>query len=324
MPQYFNPDTGKPVDTPQPQGGGKQYYDPDSGQPIAAPAPQGTMSAAPPEPWLNQVEDDLREGGNKTLPGRVLGYMQGRGDKGYSGMQSGVSPQTADLMGSPAFGTIHALQGEDETVHGHPLAGGWKTVKGIAEAATLPSMVMGGPEAKGLMEAIPTRAHASSVFADIENQAKDVPVSMENTNPALQKFSKYVSTGGSKAPVITKLAKRVEAPEPVNFPEARDFYTNVSRLTKRPGFIRRAIESPMKPSMRYEAGGVRQALNSDLTNAAHSIGRGNHYTGAVKEYRRGAQLNRAMKWAAAAGAAEAARRTGVLGKAAHLGMNAAQ
>ena len=36
MPQYYNPDTGKPVATPATHGAGKQYYDPDTGKPISA------------------------------------------------------------------------------------------------------------------------------------------------------------------------------------------------------------------------------------------------------------------------------------------------
>lgn len=118
------------------------------------------------------------------------------------------------------------------------------------------------------------------------------------------------------------LPEAPEYDEPVNFPEARDFYTNVSRLTRKPGFIRRAIESPMKPSMRMEAGNVREALNQDLTDAASSIGQGQQYQNAMKEYADAAKLIKAGKLVGTAAAGEGVRRLGLLGKAAHLGMNA--
>ena len=170
------------------------------------------------------------------------------------------------------------------------------------------------------IDSIPSRARASRTFADIENAAKDVPVSMAKTQPALDEFGQSVKTGGKNAPVMTKLKNRITPPapkqpgmlqsmqselngtpsmaaepQPINFPEARDFYTNISRATAKPGFLRRAIENPGAPAFRMNAGNVRSALNDDLTDAAGTIGRGEDYSGAMTEYRRAAQLNHAMK-----------------------------
>ena len=280
--------------------------------------PQATVSAGQPEPWLNQAEDDLRGGGNKTIVGRVLGRMQGNGNKGYSGLESGVSPETANFMGSPELGTIHALQGEDETLHGHPLSGGWKTIKGIGEAATIPGLVMGGPEAEGAMNLIPSKSHAAGVLNDIEDAAKNVPVSLTETHPAIGDYRQAVATGGRNSPVMTKFIRRTGASdaEPLLFPEARDFYTNISRATAKPGLLRRAIESPMMPSFRMNAGNVWGALNSDLTDAADIIGRGPDYTGAMNEYKNAARLVKGLKVGGSIAAAEALHKSGLLGKAA--------
>jgi hypothetical protein len=183
---------------------------------------------------------------------------------------------------------------------------------------------------------IPTRGKASRMFADIQNSAKDVPVSMTRTQPALDQFANSVKTGGKGAPVMTKLANRITPPtpklgmlgqmqsdlsgaastptipRPVNFPEARDFYTNISRATAKPGLLRRAIESPGAPAFRMNAGNVREALNSDLTDAANTIGRGADYTKAMTDYRRASQINHAVKTAAKIGVGAAAGSTPII------------
>lgn len=71
MPQYYNPDTGKPVATPSAQGAGKQYYDPETGKPIAAPS---TTSPAP------STADNLRIiGGNGGKPLKQPGFLENLG-----------------------------------------------------------------------------------------------------------------------------------------------------------------------------------------------------------------------------------------------------
>ncbi len=100
----------------------------------------------------------------------------------------------------------------------------------------------------------------------------------------------YVATGGRGSTVVNKLGKRIDAQPtdgPVLFPEARKFYTNVSRASTPPGFLRRAIESPNMPDLRRNVGNVREAMNNDLTDAVIAINiirEGHHladYSGAV-------------------------------------------
>lgn len=169
-------------------------------------------------------------------------------------------------------------------------------------------------------EMVPSRAHASSVFRDIENQAKNLPVSMAKTTPAVGAFRDYVGTGGEPSRVMSKLGPKVdEIPEngPMMFPRARDFYSNLSTETAPPGILRRAFEPRGMPKMRANLGGVKGAMNSDLTNAADTIGRGDDYTNALKEYAQNARLRTLGKVGAATAAAEVARRTGLLGAIAH-------
>jgi hypothetical protein len=294
---------------PQPQSKPPDFI-PDEGKPDFIPdagssPPVGEVRAAPEPPWLDQLNNDLRMGGGRTLPGRVLGRMQGRGDKGFSGLETGGTAGAADTVASLPLGAVKTAQGISEH---KPL----KTIGGIAQMATIPGAFMGGPAAEAGIEAIPSRAYASHVLGDIGEKAANVPVSMAKTEPALGKFAQHVATGGQNADVMGKLGGRISTAEPINFPEARQFYTNVSDTTRRPPMLARMLEDSRAPRMRMAAGDVRSGLHSDLTNAAGTIGRGEDYQNAINEYANASRLNKGMKKAgmAAAGAGASALGAG--------------
>lgn len=193
--------------------------------------------------------------------------------------------------------------------------------------------VAGMGAAEGAAKILPSRIHAANTFRDIESQAHDVPVSMENTQPALQEFRQHVATGGKNAPVMQQLRNRITPrmpkvgplermeselngtpiqpqAQPIFFPEARKFYTNVTDVTRPPGMFRKAFESPREPRLRAAAGPVKEALNTDLTNAAESIGRGEDYQGAMREYARAARLRDILRKGAVGAAPVAAGAVG--------------
>lgn len=300
----------------------QSVHQPNFGASTETPAPQDTISPRPAGivPWFEDLEADLRSGGGRTFVGRGLGWMQGRGEKGYGGLEAGVSPAAADLMGSPELGAARALRGGAEMWTGHPLTGLGHGLQGVTQMATIPSAFV-APEAGAAGEdipslfGIPTRGHAARALEDITAQAKNVPVDLKNTYPAIDEFREFTRTGGrnpARNPV-TKLAARTNPLTerqlidtalrgPVNFPEARKFYTNVSQASARPGFLRRAIEAPGMPQTRQAIGNVREALNTDLTNAAGTIGRGQDYQDALREYARAMQIRDTLRKAGIAAA----------------------
>jgi hypothetical protein len=198
--------------------------------------------------------------------------------------------------------------------------------------------IAGGAAGGGLSTLLPNKANAVATLNAVSNAAKNEPVNLEATQQALSDFVQYVKTGGKNATVVNKLLRRISPtaprqsvlqsmqsdlsgdspaahqPDQLMFPEARQFYTNISRATARPGFLRRAIESPSAPDMRRNLGNVREAMNSDLTNAADSVGMGDQYTQGMSEYKNAAKLNRAVKIGGALAVGEALRRSGILGK----------
>ena len=80
--------------------------------------------------YFQQVGQDLSQGGSKTGIGRILETLRGRGDKGFSGLNSGVSEGTGNFMGSPEMGIAQALQGAASTPQ-HPVAGPVNVLIGV-------------------------------------------------------------------------------------------------------------------------------------------------------------------------------------------------
>lgn len=237
---------------------------------------------------------------------------------GAGAIEGATSPFVHPLKTLEGVGTgVSALLGDEGSAD--------QIVNGVkSDPAKMLGNMVGGADLGGvaaeagapLIAKIPNKARAVQTLNEVSQAAHDVPVQMTETDPALQGFRQYVDTGGRGTPVINKLVKRLadEDQGPVNFPEARQFYTNVSRATARPGFLRRAIESPAMPDMRRNLGSVREGMNADLTNAADSVGMGDKYTQGIREYGNAAKLNHAMKIGGTIATEEALRRSGILGK----------
>lgn len=262
-------------------------------KPIASvsPAPSGVV------PWIGNAEDDLRLGGGRTLVGRTLGHLQGRGDKGYSGLQSGVSPATAEFMGSAPLGITHALKGGAEMEEGHPIQGAKDVISGGMQASTIPSMMVGGPAADLAINAVPSAKFAGRTLEDIRNAAADVNVNPQNAWPEISRYQELTSRGGSTAKPVTQISKRLQntirdpAAGPLKFPEARDFYSNISSQSAEDA-------SRLNPVMRRQMGGIRSGLHQDLTDAAQTIGRGQDYSDAIREYAQAMNMKNGIKTAA--------------------------
>lgn len=262
--------------------------------------PTASMGAAPTPTTLQQAEQDFTQGGNRTLLGKTLGYLQGRGDQGYTGINSGVSKETANFMGSPGLGIIHAGEAA-QTIPQHPIKGALGTVGGLAEALTIPSMVIGGPAAKAGIEAVPSTAYAGKVLnqvAERMNNAGAVVPLNESLNP-LSNIGTLNRTGTefSKAP-RQLLARALGGQTALPYDEARNFYSNISQLS--------ADEAmKMKPIASKAIGELRDGLHSDIGAAADTIGEGEAYRNAIKEYAQASTLKEkaalVAKWAGRAG-----------------------
>jgi hypothetical protein len=178
-------------------------------------------------------------------------------------------------------------------------------------------------EDRPLIGRLPSRAHAGEILQDIRNQAQDVPLIPRNTMPAVERLSELKDAGGKSATPLNALSKRTTKymtpstkgvpQEPILFPEARDIYSNVSEVTRQSP-LQTLMGRGLKPTMLRQAGIVKSSLNADLTDAANSIGRGEDYTGAMKEYANASKLRKMGILGGAALGEEGLRRSGLLGK----------
>jgi hypothetical protein len=159
------------------------------------------------------------------------------------------------------------------------------------------------------VDAIPRAGRAGSTLANIRSQAASVPVELNKSAEPLLRAQELGERGSTMPKPIKQLLNRTTDPDggPLTFPEARDFYSNISRLSSKD-------VSKMNPIMQRQLGELRAAMSSDLSDAAGKIGLQDDYTGAMKEYRQASQLKDIGTKAAKYGAG--ALGVGIAGKVA--------
>ena len=165
--------------------------------------------------------------------------------------------------------------------------------------------------------ALPSAVRAGRTLQKVRAAADQVPVSFTKSAPEFERFEDLTQAGGRRSKPFTQLGKRMQPGEPpVNFPEARDFYSNISDATNSTT-LQKLMGRGMKPVMRRQGVLARRAMSGDLTDAASQVGMGDEYTNAMKEYANAMRIKKYIRGAALLGAGEAARRTGLLGNWIH-------
>jgi hypothetical protein len=291
----IDPNTGERIDTPGVQ------IDPNTGERISAPSlPKNTMSASPSNAssWLGDVENDLMSGGGRTVIGRGIGHLQGRGDQGMSGLSSGVGEGVANEMGSIPLGLTRAAQG---VVEHKPL----KTIAGGLQAASIPLQMMAGPEVEAIRGAIPNAARAGARLGEVEQAVGRAPISLTKTIPSLEKAQRLSMEGHGAVGAADSLYNRVNTVNPLEYPEAQSRASALGTLVG---------EDRIKatPTLQRQVKDVSHSLRSDIGNSVAPLGQGQKYADAIKEYRQASQMRDVGKAALKYGV-PAALGTGVAG-----------
>jgi hypothetical protein len=245
--------------------------------------------------FLDDLDADLRQGGSRTFIGRALGHAQGRGDKGYSGMESGTSKDAAEFMGSIPLGLVKTASGLAEA-HDHPVKGSLKALSGLLETATIPGSFVGGPTAELAIEAIPSKEAAGKILASVANDANNLPVTLSRSAPEIDRVREMVEAGSPSSKAITRILARTKNPSlkqffqkgpvrPMTYREARDFYSNLTSLSAED-------VSTLNAPMRRQIGQLVAALKQDIGDTAAQVGRAADYYSGLKEYAQASKLNR--------------------------------
>jgi hypothetical protein len=90
---------------------------------------------------------------------------------------------------------------------------------------------------------------------------------------------------GAPAPAAVKqLAKRLESGEPLKYEEAKDFQSNISALSAQE-------KMGMSANTKRLVGQLNQDMKGALEQAADTKGKGEQFSGAMKEYHRAMKLS---------------------------------
>lgn len=144
------------------------------------------------------------------------------------------------------------------------------------------------PAIKGA-RAIPSAARAGRTFQDVMGAAKSIPIDITHPGNVALRIAELGERGGTMPRPVTQFLRRVTDPEkaPMNYEEARDFASNISRLS--------ADEfNRLTPVVRKEVAGLRVALNKSVADAAKSAGKGKEYVQAMSEYAKAMKMRDAL------------------------------
>lgn len=154
------------------------------------------------------------------------------------------------------------------------------------------------PAIAGAWSKIPTTAKAGKLFDEVMSAAKDVPVNLTRTQPALERVAQLTDAGAPVQTAPNKLLLRSQTINPLSYQDARDFYSNISQLSAQDKL---AMNGPMKRAVNS----LRVALKDDIGDTASSVGKGPQYYKAMSQYKNALRLQNAGK-TVAKGAATAA------------------
>lgn len=162
-------------------------------------------------------------------------------------------------------------------------------VPGVISATTkrVPGVIEAGRKVAGI-----SKVRAGSNIEAAERAAQGVPVATEKVGQEGLRAMELQAAGGRMPQVASKFMQRVTDPSAsdLTFEEARDFYSNLSRMS--------ANEyGNLNPTMQRQIGLMKEALHQALTDAAGTVGQGEKYAAGIKEY---ADAGRAAaRWEAA-------------------------
>jgi hypothetical protein len=128
-------------------------------------------------------------------------------------------------------------------------------------------------------EAIPSTARAGKAFQEVMGAAKSVPVDITAPGNVALRIQELADRGGTMPVAVRKFITRVTDPDkaPMAYEEARDFASNISRLSANE-FNR------LTPAVAREVADMRVALNASIAKAASTVGKGAQYASAMNEY----------------------------------------
>lgn len=228
--------------------------EPLSGPVGAAPVPEGLQGAP-------SIQEGNREALQRGLPGLGKSVLGTIGDTG------------ALVNKLPVVGNTIAPRDEVNYYQQHAKANNSDEEAGKV-FGNIALMAIPTGEAS---QALPNAKRAAGVLGDVAEAAKNVRVPLTQAIAPLQRVTELGERGGTLPTSANALLKRSQMLGDMTFPEARDYYSNISSLS---GDEAGKLNGVMKKAV----GGLRAGFHGDLTEAANQVGMGDQYADAMKEY----------------------------------------
>ena len=199
-------------------------------------------------------------------------------------------------VGQPFFHPLDTAEGIVNTAL-HPIVSAQGMYQSAKDdpAKTLGNLVggadLGGIAAEAgspILSRIPTRAKAGNLFESVMKDAQDQPVNLNTSAPTLLRVRELADRGTSMPQAANKLLRRVTDPDqgPLTYREARDFASNLSRLSS-------GEAQKLTPIMKRQVGQLSHDFNQDIANAASDVGREEDYSKAMHDYAIASRLRNA-------------------------------
>jgi hypothetical protein len=169
------------------------------------------------------------------------------------------------------------------------------TSSGVANNPVTSTMAMSIP-GDVLAGKIPSAEKAGQAFEEVKSFAGRIPIDVAAPGNTALRIQKLAESGGSMPKVIRDFIRRATDPEkpPITYEEARDFYSNASRLSV-------DEMNRLTPVMKRQIGQFVRNLNESIEGAASDAGKLSKYKGAMKEYRQAkwleSKIQLAKEWA---------------------------
>lgn len=168
--------------------------------------------------------------------------------------------------------------------------------------------MLGGGEGAG--KVLPSAKRAGQVFESISKDAAKAPVTLNKAAEPILELYDLANTGSNIPKGVRQLLSRATQPDgnPILYPEARKFASRISSSSV-------AERLTGDPNMKRVLGSLREAFNSDVADAAASVGRGDEHQQAMQEFANARKLKRvgAAGGSAVAGGLGIGAKLGVLG-----------
>lgn len=230
--------------------------------------------------------------GTQTAIDMGLRRQEGR-SPAYNALASGM--QLSGLM-NPRPMEEAANTGDVSGVYGH-------TVVPVATAIS-PLILEGvGRVAGKSADLIPSTERAGAALQDIKTTAGSVPIDMAKPGASALELYNQSQHGATLPKAVRQFVQRATQPggEPITYAEAKDFQSNVSRLSANE-------RMNLNPNTARLLGQLNADLKGSLEDAADTVGKGQKFTDAMKEYHNAMTLKgwtdtaKAYAWKAALGA----------------------